>query len=79
MKGLVFIPSFRDPILKGAEEKIMPVTYLVTLIVAVLALGGLTIWAFIAWGAMTVIPMLLVVALLARWAMTPVAPDDTHA
>ena len=57
----------------------MPVTYLVTLIVAVLALGGLTIWAFIAWGAMTVIPMLLVVAVLARWAMTPVPPDDTPA
>ncbi|APX25037.1 MULTISPECIES: hypothetical protein [Salipiger] len=57
----------------------MPVTQLVTLIIAVLAMSGLTIWAFLSWGAGTVIPVLLAAALLVRWAMSPVAPDDGHA
>ena len=57
----------------------MPVTYLVTLLVAVLASAGLTVWAFLSWGASTVIPLLLALALAARWAMAPVAPDDGHA
>ncbi|MCR8547331.1 hypothetical protein M4578_05800 [Salipiger sp. P9] len=57
----------------------MPVTHFVTLIIAVLALAGLTIWAFLSWGAGTVIPLLLALALLARWAMAPVATDDGHA
>ncbi|APZ54620.1 hypothetical protein [Salipiger abyssi] len=57
----------------------MPVTHLVTLIIAVLALAGLTIWALLSWGAGTVIPMLLVLALVLRWAMAPVTADDGHA
>lgn len=57
----------------------MPVTQLVTLIIAVLAMSGLTIWALLSWGAGTVIPVLLAAALLVRWAMSPVAPDDGHA
>jgi len=57
----------------------MPVTHLVTLLVAVLAAAGLTISALLSWGAGTMIPLLLAVALAVRWAMAPVAPDDGHA
>lgn len=54
----------------------MPVTHLVVLLIAVLALGGLTVWALMSWGITTVVPMILGVALLARWGMTPVGRDD---
>lgn len=57
----------------------MPVTTFVTMIFAVLAATGLTVWAFLSWGAGTVIPLLLALALLARWGLAPVASDDGHA
>ncbi|MCA0996403.1 MULTISPECIES: hypothetical protein [Roseobacteraceae] len=57
----------------------MPVTTLVTLLIAVLASAGLTVWAFVAWGASKVIPLLLAVALLIRWGMSSVPADDTRA
>ncbi|EPX78132.1 hypothetical protein [Salipiger mucosus] len=57
----------------------MPVTTFVTLIFAVLTAAALTVWAFVAWGAGTMVPLLLGLALLARWAMMPIASDDGHA
>ncbi len=54
----------------------MPVTHLGILIITVLALAGLTVWALLSWGAGTVIPLLLCLALVARWGMTPVGRDD---
>ncbi|MBU2962169.1 hypothetical protein KO516_15385 [Citreicella sp. C3M06] len=57
----------------------MPVTHLVFLIITVLALGGLTVWAVLSWGAGTVIPLLLGLGLLARWGMAPVGRDDRSA
>ncbi|GGG58878.1 hypothetical protein GCM10011415_00880 [Salipiger pallidus] len=57
----------------------MPVTHFVTMIVAVLALSGLTLWAFLSWGAGTVVPLLLAAGLALRWAMSPVKLDDGHA
>ncbi|WP_353472280.1 hypothetical protein PVT71_13380 [Salipiger sp. H15] len=57
----------------------MPVTTLVALLIAVLASAGFTVWAFLAWGASKVIPLLLGLALLIRWGMASVPADDTHA
>ncbi|MBE9635826.1 hypothetical protein [Salipiger mangrovisoli] len=57
----------------------MPVTTLVALLIAVLASAGFTVWAFFAWGASKVIPLLLGVALLVRWGMASVPADDTRA
>lgn len=57
----------------------MPVTHLGLLIITVLALAGLTVWALLAWGAGTVVPLLSCIALIARWGMTPVGRDDRSA
>ncbi|MFW2541650.1 hypothetical protein ACN2XU_03330 [Primorskyibacter sp. 2E107] len=57
----------------------MPVTSFALLILAVIAAAALTIWAVTAWGMLTVLPLLLCVALIARWAMAHVPHDDTHA
>lgn len=57
----------------------MPVTTFVALIIAVLASAGLTVWAFVAWGAGKVIPLLLALALLGRWALSSAPPDDGRA
>ncbi|MFZ5961508.1 hypothetical protein ACOXXX_01020 [Thalassococcus sp. BH17M4-6] len=56
----------------------MPVTSLALMIFSVLAAGGLTIWALYAWGALTVLPLLMVLGLAARWAMSHVPYDDSH-
>ncbi|WP_425101280.1 hypothetical protein [Tropicibacter sp. S64] len=57
----------------------MPVTSFALLILSVLAAAALTIWAVTAWGMMTVLPLLISVALIARWAMAHVPHDDNHA
>ncbi|WP_193989020.1 MULTISPECIES: hypothetical protein [Roseobacteraceae] len=57
----------------------MPVTTLVTLLIAVIASAGFTVWALFAWGASKVIPLLLGIALLIRWGMASVPADDTRA
>ncbi|MCD1616660.1 hypothetical protein ACFSDD_12720 [Salipiger marinus] len=57
----------------------MPVTTFVALIIAVLASAGLTVWAFVAWGAGKVIPLLLALALLGRWALSSAPADDGRA
>ncbi|EEX15237.1 hypothetical protein CSE45_1860 [Citreicella sp. SE45] len=78
-EGIGLYSEGPSPYLERAKESIMPVTHLVTLIIAVLALSGLTVWAFLSWGAGTVIPLLAALALAVRWAVSPVSPDDTHA
>ncbi|MHA7867075.1 MAG: hypothetical protein ACX93U_06235 [Salipiger thiooxidans] len=78
-EGIGLYSEGPSPYLEWAKESIMPVTHLVTLIIAVLALSGLTVWAFLSWGAGTVIPLLAAIALAVRWAVSPVSPDDTHA
>ena len=54
----------------------MPVTFLALLVLAVVMAAGLTVWALNAWGALTVLPILLCVALAARWALAHVPHDD---
>lgn len=55
----------------------MPVTTFAALIAIVLSAGLVTALAIGKWGAVTVLPILMVIALAARWAMTHVTLDDT--
>jgi hypothetical protein len=57
----------------------MPVTTFVSMILAVIAISGLTIWGFVKWGLLTMLPLLIAMALLARWGLTTVPADDGHA
>lgn len=57
----------------------MPVTSFALLLFSVIAASGLTVWAFSALGAATVLPVLLALALFARWAMADVPYDDGQA
>ncbi len=54
----------------------MPVTSFAMLIFCVIAAAALTVWALSAWGALTVLPVLLCLALAARWALAHVPHDD---
>ncbi|MCT4608704.1 MAG: hypothetical protein N4A70_05805 [Pelagimonas sp.] len=54
----------------------MPVTSFALLVLTVIATVVLTVWALSAWG-LTVVPLLLVTGLLARWAMMPISHDDS--
>lgn len=56
----------------------MPVTSFALLILAVLIAALLTVWAMSSWGVLTVLPVLLAVALLARWALAHVPYDDSR-
>ena len=56
----------------------MPVTFFALLILAVLFAATVTVWALSAWGFATVLPVLLAVALFARWALGHVPYDDSH-
>lgn len=56
----------------------MPVTFFALLILAVLSAAALTVWALSSWGLATVLPVLLAVALLARWGAAHVPHDDPH-
>ncbi|WP_417208201.1 hypothetical protein [Antarctobacter sp.] len=56
----------------------MPVTSFALLVCAVVFAAGLTVWAMSSFGVLTVIPVLLALALLARWAMAHVPHDDTR-
>jgi hypothetical protein len=49
------------------------------LLIIVIAAAALTVWAMTAWGVLTVLPLLLCLALIARWALAHVPNDDTHA
>jgi hypothetical protein len=55
----------------------MPVTSFALLVLTVIATVVLTVWALSAWG-LTVVPLLLVTGLLARWAMMPISHDDSR-
>lgn len=54
----------------------MPVTSFAMIAFCVIAAAALTVWALSAFGAMTVLPALGVVALAARWALTHVTHDE---
>ncbi len=54
----------------------MPVTTFVTLILSVLAAAAITVFAIAEWGVLTVLPVLMAIALVARWAMSRVTLDD---
>ena len=56
----------------------MPVTSFALMIFSVIAAGGLTVWALNAWGALTVLPLLVSIGLAVRWAMAHVPYDDSH-
>ncbi|SFD99454.1 hypothetical protein [Roseivivax sediminis] len=56
----------------------MPVTFFALLVLFVLSAAGLTIWALSAFGAMTILPILLIVALALRWGLGHVPFDDRH-
>lgn len=56
----------------------MPVTSFALLLVTVIAAAAVTVMAMSTWGALNVLPVLLVFALLARWGLAHVSHDDTH-
>ncbi|MGH1413142.1 MAG: hypothetical protein ACRBB0_06595 [Pelagimonas sp.] len=56
----------------------MPVTSFALLLVVVIAAAAVTVLAMSTWGALNVLPVLLIVALLARWGLAHVPFDDKH-
>lgn len=57
----------------------MPVTTFALLVLTVLALAGLTVWAIQAWGGVTVLAVLIVLGLAARWALSEAPQDEPNA
>ncbi|WP_300434326.1 hypothetical protein [uncultured Mameliella sp.] len=55
----------------------MPVTSFALLVCAVIVAAALTVWAVSSFGVLTVVPVLLAIALLARWALAHVPYDDS--
>ncbi|WP_169795921.1 hypothetical protein [Pseudoponticoccus marisrubri] len=56
----------------------MPVTSFALLLCAVIAAAALTLWAMSAWGVLTVLPVLIVAVLCARWGLAHVPYDDSR-
>lgn len=56
----------------------MPVTSFALLVCAVVSAAALTVWAMTSFGVLTVLPVLLALALLARWAMAHVPYDNSR-
>ncbi|MBW4982219.1 hypothetical protein KZZ07_06645 [Mameliella sp. CS4] len=56
----------------------MPVTSFALLVCAVIVAAALTVWAVSSFGVLTVVPVLLAIALLARWALAHVPYDDSR-
>ena len=78
MRRGLFLWAVLPHILNVWEDN-MPVTTFVSLIAAVIAASGMTIWAVAQFGLIKVLPGLIVVALLARWGMAHVPVDDEPA
>ncbi|SLN27322.1 hypothetical protein ROJ8625_01119 [Roseivivax jejudonensis] len=57
----------------------MPVTFFALLVLFAMSMAALTIWALSAFGAMTILPILIVVALVLRWGLGHVPYDDRQA
>ncbi|MGJ8604839.1 MAG: hypothetical protein ACSHXH_11995 [Marivita sp.] len=57
----------------------MPVTTFVSMILAVIAASGVTVWALVEFGLLKVLPALIAVALAARWGLSHVPGDDEPA
>jgi hypothetical protein len=66
-------PYFQD------KEINMPVTTFVSMILAVIAASGLTVWAMAQFGILKVLPALIALGLLARWGLAHVPGDDEPA
>jgi hypothetical protein len=56
----------------------MPVTTFALLILSVIGAAALTVWAMSAWGFLNIVPILLCLVLVARWALAHVPHDDSH-
>ena len=56
----------------------MPVTSFALTILLVVLAAALTVWAMSAFGVLSVLPVLLIVGLLARWGLEHVPYDDSH-
>ncbi|WP_164932855.1 hypothetical protein [Tropicibacter alexandrii] len=54
----------------------MPVTSFAMLVFLVIAAAALTVWAVASWGLLTMLPVLLLAVLVARWALAHVPYDD---
>jgi hypothetical protein len=67
------VPYFRG------KEIDMPVTTFASMILAVIAASGLTVWALAEFGLFKVLPALIAVGLLARWGLAHVPGDDEPA
>ncbi|OSQ50793.1 hypothetical protein MGEO_11305 [Marivita geojedonensis] len=61
------------------KEINMPVTTFVSMILAVIAASGLTVWAMAQFGILKVLPALIALGLLARWGLAHVPGDDEPA
>ncbi|MFP7672799.1 hypothetical protein ACG74X_05515 [Marivita sp. S0852] len=57
----------------------MPVTTFASMILAVIAASGMTVWAIAEFGVIKVLPGLIALGLLARWGLTHVPGDDEPA
>ena len=56
----------------------MPVTSFALLVFSVVMAAALTVWAMSSFGVLTVLPIVLALALIARWAMAHVPHDDSR-
>jgi uncharacterized membrane protein len=54
----------------------MPVTSLALLVFSLICVAGLMLWAVGTWGFVTMLPILLALVLVARWALAHVPHDD---
>lgn len=54
----------------------MPVTSLALVVFSLICAGLIAIWAVGTWGFLTMLPVLLALAVLARWALAHVPHDD---
>ncbi len=57
----------------------MPVTTFASMILAVFAASGLTVWAMAEFGILKVLPALIAMGLFARWGLAHVPGDDEPA
>ncbi|MGR3371109.1 MAG: hypothetical protein ACU0CC_05255 [Sagittula sp.] len=55
----------------------MPVTSFAMIVCSAICAAVLALWALSSWGILPVVPILLVLVLIARWAMAPVPYDDS--
>jgi len=57
----------------------MPVTSFALLVCSAVAVAVIMVWAVSTWGVVTVLPVVILLALVGLWAMSPVPHDDGQA